>query len=231
MDSDTDQDLPNQVLPIGTLKEGAVPQDGMQYLSLVVSEATHLPDVVSVDRSIFTTNTESNDELKTKTSIISKSLIQSQVHKFSKLRQYCARMIALYPKNISNNRLKCNADTISSAPQLKDMLGLPQSLLAEYLTFIHGRWSCGKTDLPLAAKWVFSILCVVDKPVPRDYMSIIRSIARDCIAQCTDLVTLLESQPNDHSLVTNHHSEMEYLVLFIIIANYFEQIDLLEELN
>lgn len=146
----------------------------MQYLSLVVSEATNLPDVVSVDRSIFATNNESNDELRTKKTIISKKLVQTQVHKFSKLRQYCSRMLALYPKNITTNNVKCNSDTLSRAPQLKEMLGLPQSLLAEYLTFIHGKWSAGKTDLVLGTKWVFSILCVVDKPVPRDYMANIR---------------------------------------------------------
>ena len=51
MEFETEEYFAAQALPIGMHTAGMEPQDGLQYLSLVHSEASTIPDVMAVDRT------------------------------------------------------------------------------------------------------------------------------------------------------------------------------------
>ena len=179
--SDIDDDCyPPQALPIGTHTAGEKPQDGLQYLSLVHSEAAYIPDVMSVDRSMFnlpsdvTEPCDSNSKLR-----FPPALINKQVHRFSKLRQYCSRMQKLHPSKLQGEEveLTISKKTFDEQPCLSLVLSLSQVSVFELLDYVQEIClsSEEKSRIPRSVgSWVFSLLCVIDKPVPMDYMAIIR---------------------------------------------------------
>ena len=170
---------PQQALPIGQLSVGEKPQDGLQYLSLVHSEARVIPDVMAVDRSLFENGNEDlsqNSETQFKLPV---RVVKAQVHKFSQLRQYCCRMKKLHPSKLLGDAVEVapSKKLFDEAPCLAVILSLSQVMIFELLEYVEE--VCLSEDkasrLPRCiSSWIFSLLAVVDKPVPMDYMAIIR---------------------------------------------------------
>lgn len=231
--SDIDDDChPAQALPIGTHTAGEKPQDGLQYLSLVHSEASYIPDVMAVDRSMFdltsdvTEPRDQSDRLS-----FPPALINKQVHKFSKLRQYCSRMQKLHPSKLQGEELELTISkkTFDEQPCLSLVLSLSQVSVFELLDYIQEIClsSEEKSRIPTSvSSWIFSLMCVIDKPVPMDYMAIIRAVGRRCAVLSSDLFTSLD--PKDLN-ASSDEPHFQYLVLFILVCHYFQQLDLLEE--
>ena len=181
--SDIEEDCyPPQALPRGTHTPGEKPQDGLQYLSIVHSEASYIPDVMSVDRSMFNLMSDEVAPRDQKTSLsFPPALINKQVHKFSKLRQYCSRMQKIHPNKLQGDELELNISkkTFDEQASLSLVLSLSQVSVFELLDYVQDVClsSEEKSRNPRAVgSWVFSLLCVIDKPVPMDYMSIIRLV-------------------------------------------------------
>ena len=197
MSEDEDIDCyPPQALPIGTHTAGEKPQDGLQYLSIVHSEASHIPDVMSVDRSMFDlapdVSTPRNQSGKLN---FPSGLINKQVHKFSKLRQYCSRMQKLHPSKLQGDEveLSFSKKTFDKEPCLSLVLSLSQISLFEVLDYVQDVCLSAeeKSRVPTCvSSWVFSLLCVADKPVPMDYMAIIRY--KSCLNYLTIFLTVLQ---------------------------------------
>ena len=169
-------------LPIGpVLSSNSTPQDGLEYLSQVHRQAKQIPDVMSVDRSKFTytqptpppiTNTRSflND--------ISEQFINQQLKNFSQTRQYCCRMQKLYPNKVVHRaRMEKCKKLFDEPPSLPIILALTQTFVFDLLEYVGDVCLSSEVESRVpgsVSSWVFALLAVVDKPVPMDYMSILR---------------------------------------------------------
>ena len=130
MEFESEEFFAPQALPIGLHTVGIEPEDGLQYLSLVHSEASSIPDVMAADRSKFTAPLDltSPSDVTTKPLQLPTELVNREMHKFSELRQYCRRMTELHPgkKQEEETELTPSKTMFDEEPSLSVVLGLSQ---------------------------------------------------------------------------------------------------------
>ena len=179
--SDSDSML-HPALPVGHLCAGKAPQDGLQYLSIVHRQAREIPDVISVDRSKFAQPRNTSEPASTNSvsalNGLSDHFINKQLQNFSQTRQYCCRMQKIHSKRVSKDaKISKSKKLFDDAPSLSLILALAQTSVFNLLEYVEEVCLSPEEESRVpnsVTSWMFALLAVVDKPVPMDYMAILR---------------------------------------------------------
>ena len=170
--------LQQRSLPVGVLEAGATPQDGLQYLSFVQSESAGIPNVLTADRSLFPDSSVDTNEVSLMRLEIPRSLIDKQMRKFSEFRQYCSRMRQMYSYKISSppaDETIFTSFLFATEPDLAFTLSLTQSNLFDIIVLFVEE-ILDKAPQRVHTTWLFSLFSIIEKPIPRDYMAILRLV-------------------------------------------------------